>query len=148
MNRTGNAVFEGLSERLGSVFDRLKKRGALSESDVSTAMREVRVALLEADVALPVVKTFIDRVRERAIGQEVVKSVTPGQMVIKIVHDELIAMLGSESQAISLNAAAPVPILMVGLQGGGKTTTTAKICLLYTSPSPRDRQKSRMPSSA
>ena len=120
-------MFEGLSERLGSVFDRLKKRGALSESDVSTAMREVRVALLEADVALPVVKTFIDRVRERAIGQEVVKSVTPGQMVIKIVHDELIAMLGSESQAISLNAAAPVPILMVGLQGGGKTTTTAKI---------------------
>jgi len=120
-------VFEGLSERLGSVFDRLKRRGALSESDVSTAMREVRVALLEADVALPVVKTFIDRVRERAVGQEVIKSVSPGQMVVKIVHDELIAMLGSDSQAITLNATAPVPILMVGLQGGGKTTTTAKI---------------------
>jgi signal recognition particle subunit SRP54 len=120
-------VFEGLSERLGSVFDRLKKRGALSESDVSAAMREVRVALLEADVALPVVKSFIDRVRERAIGQEVIKSVTPGQMVVKIVHDELVATLGSDSQAVSLNAAAPVPILMVGLQGGGKTTTTAKL---------------------
>lgn len=136
-------MFEGLSERLGSVFDRLKKRGALSESDVSTAMREVRVALLEADVALPVVKSFIDRVRERAVGQEVIKSVTPGQMVVKIVHDELVAMLGSDSQAVSLNAAAPVPILMVGLQGGGKTTTTAKLAKRLAE---RDRKKVLMAS--
>jgi len=120
-------VFEGLSERLGSVFDKLRKRGALSEADVNTALREVRVALLEADVALPVVKSFIDKVRERAIGAEVVKSVTPGQMVVKIVHDNLVEMLGTESQAVSTAASAPVPILMVGLQGGGKTTTTAKI---------------------
>ncbi|WPZ35703.1 signal recognition particle protein [Thalassobaculum sp. OXR-137] len=136
-------MFEGLSERLGSVFDRLKKRGALSESDVSTAMREVRVALLEADVALPVVKSFIDRVRERAVGQEVIKSVTPGQMVVKIVHDELVAMLGSDSQAVNLNAAAPVPILMVGLQGGGKTTTTAKLAKRLAE---RDRKKVLMAS--
>lgn len=136
-------MFEGLSERLGSVFDRLKKRGALSESDVTAAMREVRVALLEADVALPVVKSFIDRVRERAIGQEVIKSVTPGQMVVKIVHDELVATLGSDSQAVNLNAAAPVPILMVGLQGGGKTTTTAKLAKRL---SERDRKKVLMAS--
>jgi len=136
-------VFEGLSERLGSVFDRLKKRGALSESDVSAAMREVRVALLEADVALPVVKSFIDRVRERAVGREVIKSVTPGQMVVKIVHDELVDMLGSDSQAVSLNAAAPVPILMVGLQGGGKTTTTAKLAKRLAE---RDRKKVLMAS--
>jgi len=136
-------VFEGLSERLGSVFDRLRRRGALSEDDVTTALREVRVALLEADVALPVVKSFIDRVRERAIGREVLRSVTPGQMVVKIVHDELVATLGSDSQAISLNAPAPVPILMVGLQGGGKTTTTAKIARRLKE---RDRRKVLMAS--
>ncbi len=136
-------MFEGLSERLGSVFDRLKKRGALSESDVSAAMREVRVALLEADVALPVVKSFIDKVRERAVGREVIRSVTPGQMVVKIVNDELVEMLGSDSQAVSLAAAAPVPILMVGLQGGGKTTTTAKLAKRL---SDRDRKKVLMAS--
>src|SRR3546814_4748364 len=112
-----DGVFEGLSERLGSVFDRLRKRGALGEADVGAAMREVRIALLEADVALPVVKQFVDRVRERAVGREVLRSVTPGQMVVKIVHDELVGMLGSDSQAISLNAPAPVPILMVGQIG-------------------------------
>lgn len=136
-------MFEGLSERLGSVFDRLRRRGALSEADVETAMREVRVALLEADVALPVVKQFVDRVRERAVGREVLRSVTPGQMVVKIVHDELVDMLGSDSQAISLNAPAPVPILMVGLQGGGKTTTTAKIAKRLKE---RDRKKVLMAS--
>ncbi len=136
-------MFEGLSERLGSVFDKLRKRGALSEADVTTAMREVRVALLEADVALPVVKQFVDRVRERAVGREVLRSVTPGQMVVKIVHDELVDMLGSDSQAISLNAPAPVPILMVGLQGGGKTTTTAKIAKRLKD---RDRKKVLMAS--
>ncbi|HEY9567640.1 MAG TPA: signal recognition particle protein, partial [Thalassobaculum sp.] len=136
-------MFEGLSERLGSVFDRLRKRGALGEADVGAAMREVRIALLEADVALPVVKQFVDRVRERAVGREVLRSVTPGQMVVKIVHDELVGMLGSDSQAISLNAPAPVPILMVGLQGGGKTTTTAKIAKRLKD---RDRKKVLMAS--
>ncbi len=120
-------MFDGLGGKLGDIFDKLKRRGALSEADVSTAMREVRVALLEADVALPVVKDFVNKVRERAVGQEVIKSVTPGQQVVKIVHDELVAMLGAESQSLNLNAVPPVPILMVGLQGSGKTTTSAKI---------------------
>ncbi len=120
-------MFENLTERLGDVFDRLKRRGALSEEDVAAAMREVRVALLEADVALPIVRDFIAAVQERAVGQEVVKSVTPGQMVVKIVHDQLIEMLGGEGVEIDLNAPAPVAILVVGLQGSGKTTTTAKI---------------------
>ena len=120
-------MFESLTSRLGDVFDRLKRRGALSEADVAAALREVRVALLEADVALPVVKDFIARVRERAAGAEVVRSVTPGQMVVKIVHDHLAEMLGGESAALDLAAAPPAPILMVGLQGSGKTTTTAKL---------------------
>lgn len=120
-------MFESLSERLGDVFDRLKRRGALSEDDVAEVLREVRVALLEADVALPVVRDFVARVQEEAVGQEVVRSVTPGQMVVKIVHDALIEMLGSEAVGIDLNAPAPIAILVVGLQGSGKTTTTAKI---------------------
>ncbi|MDX2287537.1 MAG: signal recognition particle protein [Hyphomicrobiaceae bacterium] len=120
-------MFETLSDRLSAVFDKLTKRGALSDSDVAEAMREVRRALLEADVALDVVRSFTDKIREKAVGREVVKSVTPGQMVVKIVHDELVAMLGSDADPIDLNAAPPVGILMVGLQGSGKTTTTAKI---------------------
>ena len=120
-------MFDNLSERLGQVFDRLKRHGALSESDVDEALREVRVALLEADVALPIVKQFIDQVRERATGAEVLKSVTPAQMVIKYVNDHLIEMLGAESAAVNLAGAPPIAILMVGLQGSGKTTTTAKI---------------------
>ena len=123
-------MFEKLQERLSGVFDRLTKRGALSEADVDEAMREVRVALLEADVALPVVKDFIAKVREGAVGEKVVKSVTPGQMVVKLVHDELIAILSpgeNVKPGIDLNAPAPVPVLMVGLQGSGKTTSTAKI---------------------
>lgn len=122
-------MFESLSDKLGAVFDRLRKTGALSESDVNLALREVRVALLEADVALPVVKSFIDKVRERAVGQEVLRSVTPGQMVIKIVHDNLVEMLGGDASTLDLDAPPPVPILMVGLQGSGKTTSTAKIAL-------------------
>jgi signal recognition particle subunit SRP54 len=122
-------MFESLSSKLGKVFEKLTGRGALSEADVTEAMREVRVALLEADVALPVVKDFIARVRDRAVGQEVVKSVTPGQMVVKIVHDELVATLGTEGVELNLNAVPPVAILMVGLQGSGKTTTSAKIAL-------------------
>ena len=123
-------MFEKLQERLSGVFDRLTRRGALSEADVDEAMREVRVALLEADVALPVVKDFVAKVREGAVGEAVVKSVTPGQMVVKLVHDELVKTLSAGEgvePGLDLNAPAPVPILMVGLQGSGKTTTTAKI---------------------
>jgi signal recognition particle subunit SRP54 len=120
-------MFDSLSERLGAIFDRLTRRGALSEADVDTALREVRRALLEADVALDVVRGFIDKVKSNAVGVEVIKSVTPGQMVVKIVHDQLIEMLGARGEPVDLNAAAPVPIMMVGLQGSGKTTTTAKL---------------------
>lgn len=120
-------MFESLQDRLSAVFDGLKKRGALSESDVTAALREVRVALLEADVALPVVKDFIAAVKERAVGAEVVKSVTPGQQVVKIVNDALVDMLGSEAEGLSFAATPPVVFMMVGLQGSGKTTSTAKI---------------------
>ena len=120
-------MFDGLTDRFGEIFDRLKKRGALSEADVTAAMREIRVALLEADVALPVVKDFIDGVRERAIGEEVLRSVTPGQQVVKIVNDYLTEMLGPESGEFEVRAAAPAAVMMVGLQGSGKTTTSAKI---------------------
>ncbi|MGZ5314192.1 MAG: signal recognition particle receptor subunit alpha, partial [Solirubrobacterales bacterium] len=124
-------MFDSLSDRLGKIFDRLNKRGALTESDVGEALREVRVALLEADVALPVVKEFIASVRKRAVGQDVLRSVTPGQMVIKIVNDDLIEMLGGKAEGeaagdgagLNLAAAPPVPLLLVGLQGSGKTTT-------------------------
>jgi len=136
-------MFDSLQNRLGDVFDRLKRRGALKEADVTAALREVRVALLEADVALPVVKDFIDKVRERAVGQEVIKSVSPGQQVIKIVHDNLVEMLGTEAAGINLNAVPPVPILMVGLQGGGKTTSTAKLAKRLKE---RDRKKVLMAS--
>jgi signal recognition particle subunit SRP54 len=120
-------MFESLSQRLGGILDRLTKRGALTESDVAEALREVRKALLEADVALEVARGFVERVRERAVGVEVLRSVTPGQMVVKIVHDELVAVLGSDARPLDLEAPAPVPLLLVGLQGSGKTTTTAKI---------------------
>ncbi len=121
-------MFENLSNKLGNVFERLKGRGALSENDVMAAMREIRVALLEADVALPVVKEFIKQIKEKAVGQNVLRSVTPGQQIVKIVHDELVEMLGSGEEAqLNLKATPPVPILMVGLQGGGKTTSTGKL---------------------
>jgi signal recognition particle subunit SRP54 len=120
-------MFEGLSKRLGDVFDKLRGRGALSEADVDAALREVRTALLEADVALPVVRQFIDSVRPKAIGADVIRSVTPGQMVVKIVNDHLVEMLGGTVADLDLNAIPPVVILMVGLQGSGKTTSSAKI---------------------
>ncbi|HYV69479.1 MAG TPA: signal recognition particle protein [Pseudolabrys sp.] len=120
-------MFDNLSGKLGGILDRLTRRGALSEADVDLALREVRRALLEADVSLDVARAFVDGVKKQAVGVEVMKSVTPGQMVVKIVHDQLVATLGSEGQGIDLNAAPPVAILMVGLQGSGKTTTTAKI---------------------
>src|SRR5512134_3899313 len=106
-------MFESLSQRLSAVFDRLTGRGALSEADVNEAIREVRRALLEADVALDVVRAFTDKVRERAVGQEVIRSVTPGQMVIKIVHDELVETLGRDSEPLNVNATPPVAIMMV-----------------------------------
>ena len=122
-------MFESLQSRLGGVFDKLRGRGALSEADVDAALAEVRTALIDADVALPVVKTFIDKVRPRAIGENVIRSVTPGQQVIKIVHDVLVETLGSDNEALNLGS-PPAPILMVGLQGSGKTTTSAKLGLL------------------
>ncbi len=128
-------MFENLQDRLGSILNGLTGRGSLSESDVKAALREVRRALLEADVALEVVRDFTDRVREKAVGAEVLKSIKPGQMVVKIVHDELVEMLGSDGETINLNAAAPVVIMMVGLQGSGKTTTTAKIAKRLTEKS-------------
>src|SRR5579863_4883308 len=120
-------MFDSLSERLNAVLDRLTRRGALSEADVEAALREVRRALLEADVALDVARSFTEEVKRRAVGVDVIKSVTPGQMVVKIVHDQLIETLGANAEPIDLNAPAPVAIMMVGLQGSGKTTTTAKI---------------------
>ena len=132
-------MFEALSGKLTGVFDRLRTRGRLSETDVLEALREVRLALLDADVALPVVRDFITKVRERAVGQEVIDSVSPGQQVVKIVHDVLVDALGGEGAvALNLNAAAPVPILMVGLQGSGKTTTSGKLALRLLK---RDRKK-------
>src|SRR4029079_12126786 len=122
-------MFEGLSEKLSGILDKLTRRGALTEEDVNAALREVRRALLEADVALDVVRSFTDKVRSKAVGAEVLKSIKPGQMVVKIVHDELVSMLGEEGVSIDLNAPAPVVIMMVGLQGSGKTTTTGKIAL-------------------
>ncbi len=136
-------MFESLSERLGGVFDRLRGRGALNEADVREAMREVRVALLEADVALPVVRTFIDKVTEKAVGQSVLKSITPGQQVVKIVNDALVEMLGSEASDLELAVTPPAIIMMVGLQGSGKTTTTAKIAKRLTE---KDRKKVLMAS--
>ncbi len=120
-------MFDTLTERLGDIFDRLRKRGALSEADVSAALRELRVALLEADVALPVVKKLVEDVTEKAKGTEILRSVTPGQMVVKLVHDQLVEMLGGETVGLNLAAPPPMAIMMVGLQGSGKTTTTAKI---------------------
>ena len=125
-------MFDNLSERLNGILDRLTRRGALSEADVEAALREVRRALLEADVALDVARSFTDQVKQRAVGVDVIKSVTPGQMVVKIVHDQLIETLGSSAEPIDLNAPAPVVIMMVGLQGSGKTTTTAKIAKRLT----------------
>lgn len=136
-------MFQSLSDRLSGVLDKLTKRGALSDKDVGEAMREVRRALLEADVALDVVKDFVEKVKKKAVGQEVVSSVTPGQMVVKIVNDELVDVLGSTAEPIDLNAPAPLAILMVGLQGSGKTTSTAKIAYRLTN---RDKKKVLMAS--
>jgi len=136
-------MFESLSDRLGGVFDRLRGRGALNEADVRGAMREVRVALLEADVALAVVREFVDKATEQAVGQQVLRSVTPGQQVVKIVHDALVEMLGAEQVALDIEVTPPAVIMMVGLQGSGKTTTTAKLAKRLTE---KDRKKVLMAS--
>ncbi|HEY5713575.1 MAG TPA: signal recognition particle protein [Allosphingosinicella sp.] len=136
-------MFESLSDRLGGVFDRLRGRGALNEADVRGAMREVRIALLEADVALAVVREFVDRATEQAVGQQVLKSVTPGQQVVKIVHDALVEMLGAEQAELDIAVTPPAVIMMVGLQGSGKTTTTAKLAKRLTE---KDRKKVLMAS--
>ena len=136
-------MFDHLSERLGGILDKLTRRGVLGQADVDAALREIRRTLLDADVALDVAREFVDRLRQGAVGVDVIKSVTPGQMVVKLVHDELVATLGAEDQAIDLNAPAPVAIMMVGLQGSGKTTTTAKIA---TRLSVRDKRKVLMAS--
>ncbi len=136
-------MFESLSERLGGVFDRLRGRGALTEGDVREAMREVRIALLEADVALPVVRSFVDKVTEQAVGQSVLRSITPGQQVVKIVNDALVEMLGSDASELELAVTPPAVIMMVGLQGSGKTTSTAKIAKRL---SDKDRKKVMMAS--
>ncbi|MEO0816889.1 MAG: signal recognition particle protein [Pseudomonadota bacterium] len=127
-------MFDALSDRLGGILDGLTGRGALSEKDVSAALREIRVALLEADVALPVVKDFIGKVKERAVGEEVIRSVKPGQQVVKIVHDGLVDMLGGEDADTSLKIdSPPAVVMMAGLQGSGKTTTTGKLALRLAS---------------
>jgi signal recognition particle subunit SRP54 len=140
-------MFDSLSDRLGGVFDRLRGRGALTEADVRAAMREVRVALLEADVALPVARDFVDKITEQAVGQQVLRSITPGQQVVKIVHDGLVEMLGADESELNLGVTPPAVIMMVGLQGSGKTTTTAKIAKRLTSgQGGRDRKKVLMAS--
>jgi len=140
-------MFDSLSDRLGGVFDRLRGRGALTEADVRAAMREVRVALLEADVALPVARDFVDKITEQAVGQQVLRSITPGQQVVKIVHDGLVEMLGADESELNLGVTPPAVVMMVGLQGSGKTTTTAKIAKRLTSgQGGRDRKKVLMAS--
>src|SRR3712207_386677 len=132
-------MFEGLSDKLSNILNGLTRRGALTEEDVNAALREVRRALLEADVALEVVRSFTDKVRARAVGAEVVKSVSPGQQVVKIVHDQLVEMLGADAEVISLNAVPPAGILMVGLQAAGKPRPPAKIAKRLT-----DRENRRV----
>jgi signal recognition particle subunit SRP54 len=131
-------MFEGLSGRLGTVFDRLRGRGALSVDDVNAALREVRIALLEADVALPVVKDFIAGLRECAVGEKGLKRVTPGQMGVNIGHDRLVELLGGDTAELAKGASPPAIYLMAGLQGSGKTTTSAKLALRLRS---KQRQK-------
>src|SRR5215510_11614303 len=136
-------MFESLSERLGTILDKLTRKGALTEADVAEAMREVRRALLEADVALDVVRDFTEAVKAKAVGQEVVRSISPGQMVVKIVHDELVRVLGHDAQGIDHAATPPVVMMLVGLQGSGKTTTAAKLGKRLEA---RDKQKVLMAS--
>ena len=148
-------MFENLTNKFEEVFSSLKKSPSLDEKQVDEGLRGIRQALLEADVTLEVAKQFIENVKPKALGTEIIRSTSPGQMVVKVVYDELVKLLGEKNEEINLNAVPPVPMMLVGLQGSGKTTTTAKLakflennkkkkvmmvslCLLYTSPSPRD----------
>lgn len=125
-------MFQSLSTKLTGIFEKLRGRGSLTEADVTAVLREIRIALLEADVALPIVKQFIEGVREKAIGQDVIRSISPGQMVVKIVNDYLIEMLGGTAEPLNLSMAPPAVVLMVGLQGSGKTTSTGKLAKYIT----------------
>jgi len=120
-------MFENLQERLGRALDNLRGRGRLTEDNIKDSLREVRMALLEADVALPVVRSFVDRVRDKAMGEEVARSLTPGQVLVKIVNDELVALMGAANEGLNLAAQPPAVVLMAGLQGSGKTTSVAKL---------------------
>ena len=120
-------MFDKLSARLASVVEGLRGRGRLTEENITDTLRQVRMALLEADVALPVVKTFIDGVKTRVVGQEVHKSLTPGQALIKIIHDELVQVMGEGARPLNLRTQPPAIVLLAGLQGAGKTTTAAKL---------------------
>ena len=132
-------MFENLSERLGAALDRLKGRGRLTEENIRETLREVRMALLEADVALPVVREFVDRIRDKATGEEVLKSLTPGQMLVKIVNDELVRIMGEVNEGLDLASKPPAVVLMAGLQGSGKTTTAAKLARFL-----RERQRKKV----
>jgi signal recognition particle subunit SRP54 len=132
-------MFENLTERLSRTVQQLRGKGRLTEDGIRQALREVRIALLEADVALPVVQTFIAEVREKAVGQDILQSLTPGQALVKLVHDELVQIMGAQNEALDLRAQPPVAILMAGLQGSGKTTTTAKLAHLLI-----EREKKRV----
>jgi signal recognition particle subunit SRP54 len=132
-------MFESLTQRLSGTIERLRGRGRLTEENIREATREVRIALLEADVALPVVQALVERIKVRAVGQEVLKSLTPGQALIKVVRDELSAVMGSSATELNLNVPAPAVILMAGLQGAGKTTTVAKLARLL-----RERRKKKV----
>ena len=136
-------MLDTLTDRLSGVIKRLRGEARLTESNIQDALREVRMALLEADVALPVVREFVDKATEKAVGQQVLRSVTPGQQVVKIVHDALIEMLGSEQAELQLDVTPPAIIMMVGLQGSGKTTSTAKLAKRLTE---KDRKKVLMAS--
>ena len=120
-------MFDNLTQRLTQTMQKLRGKGRLTEDSIRETLREVRIALLEADVALPVVQSFIGHVRERALGQEVISSLQPGQALVKIVHDELVRVMGEENEALDLKASPPVVVMLAGLQGSGKTTTTAKL---------------------
>ena len=123
-------AFEGLAARLQDIFKKLRGKGKLTEKDVDLAMREIRMALLEADVNYKVVKSFINKVKERAVGSEVLESLTPGQQVVKIVHEELTALMGGNASKIGVASKPPTMVMMVGLQGSGKTTTCGKLARL------------------
>src|SRR5512143_2168398 len=120
-------MFDSLTEKLNSVFKKLRGHGKLTEQNISDALKEVRLALLEADVNFKVVKDFVDRIRARAVGQEVLGSLTPGQQVVKIVQEELVSLLGGSNSGLNLSYKPPIPVMLVGLQGSGKTTSAAKL---------------------